>query len=688
VARYQKTAGKRTVPKQDKTPKITLIDERNGLVLGGRFTILPDQLIPHLAIPGAKAVRVDDQLGNAEEFYCLLCDPGTYIRYSAISELAEINPRQLKLPYAAATIRLNSGRHYYAIVFDNALARPVTEVYPDGKVPERDLVQVCLPAAIQALLDMNAKALPHRAIRPETILVRPDGQVVLDQCVVHLPGEMQPSVFEPVLSALAIPGGRGEGVPSDDYFALGITALQLVSGKVPGAGVNESELQARRIIRGSYTALVDRRKFSSAIQALLAGTLADEAHRRWSAGDLKAWAAGHWDMPRPTPGGRRAPRPFLFMNRDYHSPELLAWAFQDNPVEAARVIQSRRVDKWIRNVLEDNQAADLAEAAARMFDELSDEATHETHELATRICLTLDPGGPLRYRDLVITPSGIAGAIWTAFATGNAERQADLEALMSTTLLSHWQETGSKMVRIALPLFVTTTIKSIMVERDRPGFGLERVLYEMLPQTACLEERLKDANAISLGDLLLAIERMAEKDPEAGLTIGRHTAAFIMAKDKGAETAIRALSNMHQGRADELSAIGDLLAYLQRNHLMVSAPNLTKAFGAALTPAMDQISSRLRRMVVSEKISTLSGGGDMTAMIKQLEIRTTLSLDKREKESARERLAAIDRLILIASNNGTAQVLLARKRGYRYARLFSMSVSFLTVFYFAMFEML
>lgn len=674
--------------KKDTKPKITLVDERNGLVLGDRFQIDPTKPLPNLAIRGAQACVVHDALGNSDEFYCLLCEPGTYVRHGMIRELAEVNPRHLRLPHAAATIRLADGRHFFAIIFDNAQARPASEFFGSQAIPERDLIQSVLPAVIHCLMDMNIKTLCHRAIRPENILINPDGEALLDQCVVHLPGELQPEYCEPVMSALAISGGRGEGVPADDFYALGATALCLVSGKQPGAGLSETELQARRILKGSYTTLVDRRKFSSGLQALLAGTLGDEAHRRWSVGDMKAWSAGHWDMPRPTTGGRRAPRPFFFMERDYHSPELLAWAFQDNPVEAAHAIQTRRVEKWIRNVLEDNQAADLVENSNGMFDISGEVATADAYELVTRVCFALDPNGPLRYRGLVITPSGIAGAIWTAFAERDEERQAELEHLLKTTLLAHWQATGSRNVRTALPLFVTTSIKTIMVERDRSGFGLERILYEMLPQAACLEDSIRGTNAVTPGDLLLALDRLSEKDPAAGLSIGRHVAGFVMAKDRGAETTVRALSSGHLGKAEELTAIADLLAYLQRNFLRISAPHLTRALGDSLKPAVSQISSRLRRMVITEKIEALSGGGDLTAMVKELDIRATLSRDKVERAEAVERLRAIDRLITIASSNGRAQALLAKKRGYRYARLLSMSMCFLTAFYFAMHEML
>ncbi|WP_417517597.1 hypothetical protein [Minwuia sp.] len=674
--------------RQDQKPTIHLIEEKDGLRLGDRFTIDTARPLGHLSKPGAQAFAVADDMENPDEYFCLLCEPTVYIRHAAMELLATKQPRHVRLPLASGTVRMNDGRHFTAIVFDNAGARPILEYYGKDAIPERDLTQKVLPDLINALSDMNPHGLCHRGIRPENILITPDGQVILDQFVLHLPGETQPAAYEPVLSAFASAGGRGEGTAADDFYALGVAALHLVSGKLPAGNLSPEELLASRVMRGSYVALLQRRKYTSALQALFSGVFADEAHRRWSIENLRGWAGGHWDTARPTAGGRRASRPFLFMNRDYYCPELLAWAFFGHQEEARQTISAGRVGKWVRNVLEDNQAADIIDNACSGMKASDRDPELEAAELITRICFALDPGGPLRYRDLVVPPTGIAGALWTAFIRNDEAQLASLEQLLSSTLLGEWQATGSRVVRAALPNFVTTTIKSIMVERSKPGFGLERVLYEMLPRTACLEENVRDALARNTGELMLALDRIAEKDADAALRIGRHAAAFIMAKDKNAETTIRALGAQHATRIEELIAIGDLLAYLQRNYYQLSVPSLSKAMGTALTPAADAIRSRVRRMVVSKKIETLSSAGDMTAFSRDLSMKETLRQDEKELKQARHRLGAIDQLIRIASSNGPAQAILAQKRGYRYARLFSMSVSFLTVFYFSMVEML
>lgn len=668
--------------------QVSLKEEGENLVLGGRFRPDFSRPLATLGGPGIRAFAVNDPLGNADEFYCALCEPGIYIRHEKIDKLIDMMPRGIRLPHASSPIRMKDGRHYQAIIFDNAGARPIMERYPDGVVPERDLVHKIIPDLIQCLVDLHPGAVAHRGIRPEAILVRPDGEVVLDQCVIHLPGEQQPEVYESIPAALAVPGGRGDGVPSDDYHAFGVAILHMVSGEAPGSHLDAVECQAQRITRGSYATLVNRRRFSSALQALLIGTMADDASRRWTVENLKAWVSGHWDMPRPTTGGIRAARPFLFLNRDYHSPELLAWAFQNNPADAAQAITSGRVDKWVRNVLEDNQAADLIENSLGMYEGDNDGADSEMQQLVSRICMALDPAGPLRYRNLVITPSGIPGTIWTAFREGDKARLGELHELMGTTLLNHWQATGSRSVKSALPNLVNASIKSIMYEAHRPGFGLERALYELLPQTACLGDDMTAFCPMLPGDVLVALEQLAATRPGSELQIDRHAAAFILAKDRSADGLIRAIGKKHPTRVEELVAVGDLLAYLQRTFMGRPLPRLTGALANALTPATKDISSKVRRMVLAQIIEKFSGSGSISDLVRELNIKQTIAQDLRERAQARQRLKSIDKLIEIGSSNSRTKALLAQRRGYRYARLLSMSVAFTTVFYFAMYEML
>ena len=669
-------------------PNVTVLDEGPDLLLANRFRPLFDQRLPHLSRPDAEAVAVADELGNEELFFCLLCGPEAYIRHDTLLELAERTPRRIRLPHAAGAVRRKDGKHVYAIIFDQAKARPLSQFYGDKPVPEKDLTLKILPSIVTCLTDMNQRSLCHREIRPDTILVGAEGEVILDQCVIGLPGESQPFVYEPLQTCMSTPGARGAGSPTDDVYALGVTALSLAVGHLQSDRLTREEVVNGKIQQGTYQFLLRRRKFSSALQSFFAGTLADRSRQRWTLEDLKAWAGGHWDMPRPSSGSPRAARPIQFKGRDIFCPDLLAWAFHDAPEDAATAILNQRTEKWIRNVVEDNQAADAVANARRIHELASVTENVDIHETVARACLALDPRGPMRFRSLVLSPSGLAGAIWHSFISNDQTMQDDLGRLLSSPLLVDWQGTGTRRVRTALPAFVTNTIKTIMVERGKPGFGLERLLYETLPWAPCLAESVRQSIARTPADLLLALDRLSATDPKKCLEIDKHMAGFILAKDKSAEGPVRSLSFPHPTESEALTARADLLAYTQRNFFPPPLVNLSLAIGAAVRPTMDVIQSRVRRMVIVQKIEAQSKTGDISALIRDLNLAQTLKQDKEEFKGARERLETIERLIEIASSNGRAQAILAQKRGYRYAKLFSMSVSFLTVFYFSMVELL
>lgn len=670
------------------TQNAPYIDDGRGLILAERFRLDVGSGLPHLSAPGADAVAVTDMLSGADEYYALLCKPGVFIRHSAVEILMEKGPRNMRLPQAFGTVMLNDGRHFFAIVFDRRNAQPVLSRFPKGGVPEKDLIQDVLPPVIQAVVDLKPSGIVHRGIRAETILADASGEIVLDQCVVGLPGEQQPAVYEPITSSMACQGGRGEGVAGDDCYALGVAALHLLSGEIPCKGMSDDDIHTTKVLRGSYECILQRRKFAAALQSLFAGALTDETAMRWSAEDLKSWAGGNFDTPRPTIGGRRAVRPFLFRERDYYSPELLAWALYRHPDDAMSSILSGRLYKWARNVLDDNTAAELIHSAAISHEPTKEAAGADKHLVVARVCIALDPAGPIRFHDIVASASGVPGVIWAAFQSGNKDRIAHLNQLLASPLLEEWSTLGSRAVRAALPSFVTGTIKSIMREEQKRGYGLERVLYEMLPKIACLGANVTDAIVRSPSEMVLALNRRAEKDPSSGLNIGRHEAAFMAALDKNIEKEVRALDARHSTRTAELVSMVEFFSYVQRHHYQHPVSGLTRAFAAAMAPSTGEIRSKVRRMFVEKKVESLARLGDMKALLDELDLNRTLDQDHAEFEAARDRLQRLDNLIAIVSANGTAQAVLAQRRGYRYARLFSMSVAFMTGFYFAMVKLL
>lgn len=665
-----------------------VVDEGQGLIVAGRYRLEPGAKLPELSRPDAVACAVEDRLGAADECYALLCTPDTYVRQDVLQALIDRPTRRVRGPLAAATVRLSDGKVVLAVILGQRKCRRLLKVLDPGPVKETVLIQQVMPGLAAAVSELAQRNVTHRSIRPDTLLVDEKGELLLEQCVVGLPAEHQPAAFETVISQPAPPAGRGDGTSVDDVYAATVAVLQLITDEKPGGDLSDAELLALKVLRGSYDALLRRRKFPTGLQSLFAGGLTDDPEKRWTPEQLLRWASGVWDMPRPSTGGRRASRPFLFRNVEYQSPMLLAWALHRHQDEAVGHIVTDRLEKWVRNVLNDDPAADIIRDALAVFQAARSQGGPERAELIGRACMALDPAGPIRYRNIVATSAGLASSIWRAFRDKDQKAQDELLELFASGILEDWLTAGGRFVRAGLPPTLATQLRWIARNPNRKGMGLERILYEVLQRQPCLGQNLVAAMARSPGELMAALDARAQADPQGGFMIDRHAAAFLAAHDRTLERSLRMMEGGTESGAGQLLVIARFLADLQRLHHPHPVPGLTRAFAATLKPAAGDVKSRVRRMVIEKKVDSLARRGDLVALLTELNLDAELHRDRLEYERAAQEHARLERLIAELSEFGPRQRLLALRRGYRFARLFSYSVAFLTVFYFTMESML
>ncbi|MDF1719384.1 MAG: hypothetical protein P1U65_01790 [Minwuia sp.] len=662
-----------------------IIDDGHGLVLAGRYVIQVDQTFPDLSRPDAKACAVKDKQDPDADLFALLAPPETFIRHDMLGVMLEKPFKRLRNPQAAGVLRLNNHTHVFAIVFNHRSARLVQT--GNNKVRESDLMSTIVPGLIPAMSELQQRGMVHRSIRPESILLTTGGDVILDQCLVGLPGFFQPPAYEPISVQLAQQTGRGDGVSADDVFAFAVTVLQLLSGEPPARNLKPDELFRQRVLSGSYDVLLRRQKFATAIQVMFAGTLRDEEGRRWTHDDLNRWMNGIFDMPRPSGGGRRATRPFIFRDREVFSPQILAQEFQRHPEDAVQLILNGRIEKWLRNVLVDEPGADIVRRGLELVTQTKPLKVEEKADLVCRAIMALDPSGPIRYRSVNCTASGLAGGLWHAYVSGEAGWREDLARLLNSSLLDEWLRVGGRTIRAGIPANILTRIRAVTKEAGRPGFGVERVLYELLQRQPCLGPEVMSDLPRSPGELMAALDRKLSADANAEFVLADHATAFLAAHDRRLERSVRSVSANGQG-TEGLVSMARFVAELQEVHHPGPVPGVTRAFAASLGPVAKQLQSRVRRMVLEKKLESLVKRGDMRALLSELDLLHTLQQDETEFRQAVAQYNHLENLIARLSEFGPGQRALAMHRGYRYAQMFSLSVCFLTLFYFAMEAML
>lgn len=315
-----------------------------------------------------------------------------------------------------------------------------------------DFIRTVVSAVAEALryLHQDMQVL-HTDIKPDNILVRGDGTVVLGD-------------FSSAINRLQVPVGSDTGrttqyAPGDDWFSeawdwaqLGLSVLTLTLGL---------ENPAHRRHEVDYDALDPR------LSLLVRGLLVREPHQRWGYTDVTAWLRGE-DVPiRGTdPAARRTALGFLVhvLGQPCNTPDELGDLLSRRWVEAVRVIQGPSPDPnarggaaggeswlgWLARELGrigDGRATEVARIANLRIGGVQDQAlggrvTAPEHALA-QLVTCLNPHGIPRYgvtaaRAVALIPPELATIAYEAATAARAGDEAHESVVFMERLFQRW----------------------------------------------------------------------------------------------------------------------------------------------------------------------------------------------------------------------------------------------------------
>ncbi|HEV3174393.1 MAG TPA: hypothetical protein VGZ72_00300 [Stellaceae bacterium] len=596
-------------------------------ILGSHFDILIDRPLAELSTAYANAyVAVDRELPTSNVF-ALVCNPQVPPRLQVLEALHGLRLEGVLTPLEWAVIDWPlMGRRCFAIVYDRPLGGPVMQGYggmgepalvtpidrPRGALGDSDLIHDVLPPLVTSLQQFLTVGATHRAVRATNVFYRDLSrrQAALGDCCAAPAGLLQPLVYETIEGGLANPWGRGEGTPSDDLYALGVTMVCLSLGRNPVADVPDEQLIADKINRGSYAAIVRNERLSPTIIEPVRGLLSDDAKERWTIQDVGLWLHGRHSSPKQPSLAKRATRPFEFEGEAHLTARSLADAFIRKPGAAARVVKSEELEAWVQRSLgEPERLKLLASAISEGHD--TQGAENEERQVA-RVSMALDPAAPVRFKGFAAAIDGFGAALAGAF------RGQGSPALVAETVLSRlpvfWFSTQTGLRPEQVPILKTFERLRLHLEDQRLNGGAERALYEMNPSLHCLWPLIESRYIVEPVDALGAIEAELERRPSEELQIDRHFAGFIAARFKlAANEWFDALSSAEPS----VRALGalKLLAKLQAARGPRGARQTALRLSRQLPPAFQAIHNRARRQQLLEQLPAVAETGSLVDML-------------------------------------------------------------------------
>ena len=582
--------------------------------LRDRYLIDPNAAIPELDSPSAKAYAAEDRRDPQRDLFALICTPGLPPRVNVIG-LQKANPIRGLLPVVDwdAINWPPLGQRSMAVIFERPMGGRLIDAILAGRVriSEHELTRRYIDPLAAGLQGLAALGVAHREVRPDNIFfMDKEGQnVVLGDCVTSPAGFDQPLICESIEHGMTAPAGRGEGDSRDDMYALGVTMVLILLGQNPVGNLSEDDLLYAKVEHGTYATLCGGTRIAMSFIEPLRGMLSDDAEERWGTEELDLWINGRKMTPMQRKPARRAAQPLTFGGRDHVSPRTLARAFTMNVADAARMLkEGAAFDTWIRRHLADPTLADRLQGVVDQARVFEGQPTGSDDVIVARIALFLDPAGPVRYKGFSFMMDGYGAALAVDLL-----RRGDMQLGAETVareMPETWIAAQGKSRAENLSLMKTYTQLKGFLKITDPGYGVERVLYEMNQSLPCQGSFIIQEYVATIEDLLPALDRVANRVEAKSKPLDRHVTAFIAARfQQDIHPHLKALA----AAKEETSLIGmlSLLAFLQWKLRIETLLGLSSWVGGLLGPAINTYYSRTTRREIEREIPRLVRKGSL-----------------------------------------------------------------------------
>lgn len=591
---------------------------RAAVVSLDRYEIYPDQPLAGYHYAYANCYAAADIKGAREALMALVANERVPPRADILPSLRSVDNAGLIRPYRWGPVDWpGGGGRRFAIFYGHPGGQRVMPslAEPFPALSEDSISQGVVKPMLSVLAELASRGITHRGIRPDNLFFKDlaQRQVILGDCAMLPPGAANPVLYETIENGMTHPLARGPGSAEDDLYALGVTLLVLSLGGNPVPGMSDHDIIAAKIDKGSYAVLAGTHHILPALREPIRGLLADAPAERWTLQELALWLDGRRLSPIQPSIPPQAGRGFPFAGGQYFSCRALAHAMAARPDAVATALVENNLEAWIsRSVGDAKTAAGVTAALAKSSAE-SGAAAGMDHMLVARICMVLDPQGPICYKSLATKVEGLGPQLAALVHDPNGA-QPFAQLIASDLPLSYVGQ------RYGDGPEARTLVKNLdrmryQLKNPAPGYGVERCLYELNPSLPCASPIIESYYVADAEDALPALERAAGAKDRPTFPIDRHLAAFIATRFRqGTEDHLAALANRNDPGKMVLAALRTL-AVMQWRLGPPNLPKLTEWLGRLAESVVDGYHGVALRAGLKEQLARVIRKGSLVELL-------------------------------------------------------------------------
>lgn len=590
-------------------------------ILEGRYQINLAEPLPEFDTKTARAYAATDMADSTRRFFALVCSHGTLQRYHVIQPLKNAPHVNLLPLMAAGVVALSQPQEErFVIIYERPLGKKLSQLLVEspGVVTDHFITRNIITPLASAIDHLSKMGIPHGSINPANIYFHETA--VLGDCVSMPCGDNQPFYYEPVERMQALPAAKGEGISTQDYYALAVLTLQLLHGPGHFADFNPTALIGAILREGAYAVLTRNKENPEVFYDFLRGTLYQTPKDCWDYTQIKLWIEGkRFNMLVP-PGPIPASRPFEFQDMEAGNRRELAHLLYTRFDLIAPILETGQLTQWVLTGLRNKELSDLISQAGKSALEAQGKKEVAYNEHIMRLLVLLDPEGPVRLGKLSFHIDGMETLCASLFmAKADTELQL-LSRFIEFNAQNFVLEQRRKNPAYQVPSATNTTITKldklrVSIRNTSLGFGPERILYDLNPDMACQSRLFDGLNISNLPALLVKLDQLAPRLSNEQDPIDRHIAAFLASK----------LNIQYDIRLPELSGLPSLasnkavialhmLSLAQAKTGMIQLPGLTHWLGLRILPLLESIRSRVLRDHMKIMLISRAQSGSLTAL--------------------------------------------------------------------------
>ncbi|MEZ0223703.1 MAG: hypothetical protein ACAH83_04055 [Alphaproteobacteria bacterium] len=581
------------------------------VMIGQDIEIFPGKPRPDLASLDTTAYEAADRRQPGGQL-ALLCRSSRVPRVTAIGSYKNIrNPHMLRLVEAGIVDWKPESRQKLCLVFDMPMGKkllPSRDAKP-LRIPEERIVEALIMPVLSVLTDLRHASMIHGAITLENMfLTGAEGaeSVVVGECLSTAASYRLHPVFETAERGMANAGGKGPGSIKDDLYALGMCVAMIARRQNLMEGRSVQQMIMEKIESGSYVMASGGERLPGGISDFLRGVLNDDEMQRWDIEDAQRWVEGRRPSPKQPRITLRAARPFLFRGEKFWDLRSVMMSMCNNISDASNAIEKDHFDLWVKRNFEDKA---MNERVEKIWEK---EKGAPRERLMTCLSTALDPLGPVRYKNISAFPDGFGVSLSIAIAR-NEDVQTHAEVIAGQ-YFSNWVSQRFEDMPDAASWVGTFEKCRNFLSQKMPAYGIERVLYILNKEVACMSPVLQNYVVLGPGGLLLALEDISRRADRPETILDRHMMAFISVREPK-------MIDPHLGhvisreRGFQLVGIARTLAAIQRRFQTGPVPGVGNWLISMIAPAIEKFNDRDLRQELSRRMNRLMDSGNLANVL-------------------------------------------------------------------------